>query len=211
MDEARLWDSLAKRYDRIVRVFDSSYDAVREMLEEDLQGRARVLEVGAGTGQFTLDLARVASSVLATDVAPDMVARLRFRLREADAFNVRSAVMSATELDAPDGSFDAAFCANALHVMEDPRRALRELRRVLAPDGLLVAPTFLHGSDPARRMLSSVLSTVSPFVAHTRLNLGGLGALVAGEGFVVDRLRQLPGVFPIGYVSARPDRSGDGA
>ena len=105
-------------------------------------------------------------------------------------------------VDLTNIAFDAALCANALHVMEHPERALREFARVLAPDGLLVAPTFLHGVDGARRALSRALSVVSPFVAHTRFSEGTLRALVERSGFMVERCEQLPGLFPIGYLVA---------
>lgn len=76
MDESRTWDSLASRYDRIVRVFGKSYPAIRRRLSKDLSGKARVLEIAAGTGQFTLDIATVAEALVATDFAPQMVERL---------------------------------------------------------------------------------------------------------------------------------------
>ncbi|MCA9717874.1 MAG: class I SAM-dependent methyltransferase [Myxococcales bacterium] len=202
MNESRTWDALARRYDTIVRVFAQSYPAIRERLAQDLDGRARVLEIAAGTGQFTLDIARVATRVVATDISPRMIERLSVAVDEADVENVEAETMSAYQLDAERGSFDAVFCANALHVMEHPERALREFARVLAPDGLLVAPTFLHGVDGARRALSRALSVVSPFVAHTRFSEGTLRALVERSGFMVERCEQLPGLFPIGYLVA---------
>ena len=72
--------------------------------------------------------------------------------------------MSAYALDTPDAAFDAVFCANALHVMEEPRRALAEFRRALVADGLLVVPTFLHGTGVARRALSRGVSAASSFL-----------------------------------------------
>ncbi len=204
MDESRLWDGFAGRYDRLVRLFDRSYPAIRTMLREDLAGCAKVLEIAAGTGQFTAALAEVAESLLATDVSPKMVEGLRAAVERRGGTNVDVAVMSAYEIEAEDAAFDGVFCANALHVMETPVRALTELRRVLRPDGRLVAPTFLHGASLGPRILSSTLSLVSSFVAHRRLDLAGLTGLVEDAGFVIERSEQLPGLFPTGYVSARP-------
>ncbi len=201
-NESRVWDSLARRYDRIVRIFGRSYPAIRQRLSDDLRGRAKVLEVASGTGQFTFDLARVAESVVATDISPKMVECLRTAVQEAGATNVEAATMSAYELDAPPSSFDAVFCANALHVMEQPRQALQEFRRVLTSDGVLIAPTFLHGADRTRRALSRMMSLISPFVAHTRLDLESLCAMIEETGFSVERRERLPGLFPIGYVVA---------
>lgn len=202
MSEASTWDGLAGRYDRVVRLFDRSYPAIRDRLRVDLVGRRRVLEVAAGTGQFTPDLAAVCEELVATDVSPEMVRLLGDRLGVQGIDGVSVAVMGAYALDAEDGAFDAVFCANALHVMEEPRRALAEFHRVLGPGGVLVAPTFLHGAGPARRALSCGLSAVSSFVAHTRWDLAGLVDFIGRSGFDVQRAEALPGLFPVGYVTA---------
>lgn len=202
MSEARTWDGFAGRYDRIVRLFARSYPRIRELLRQDLGGRARVLEVAAGTGQFTFALAEVVEDLLATDVSPRMVEQLQAHLDERGLSGVRAEVMSAYESSLPADALDGVFCANALHVMEDPRRALAEFRRVLAPGGRLVAPTFCHGVDLPRRLLSRGLGLVSPFVAHTRFTPGTLSALVAEAGFAPRPPTLLPGLFPIAYLVA---------
>ena len=116
MDERSTWDSIARRYDTIVRFFDRSYPAIWERLGEDLDGRVRVLEVAAGTGQFTPYLANAVAEVVATDVSPAMAQRLGEMTRARGLSNVTVEVMSAYALDAEPGSFDAVFCANGLHV-----------------------------------------------------------------------------------------------
>lgn len=204
MTEARIWDRLAGRYDTIVRLFDTSYGRVRERLATDIEAGGRVLELAAGTGQFTLDLARVADSLVATDVSPAMVERLRQRVTDAGLDGVECRVMSAYAIEPPDARFDAIFCANALHVMDEPRRALAEFHRVLRADGVLVVPTFLHGVDGFRRALSRSLSVVSPFVAHTRFDLAALKQTMVDAGFDVVHAEVMSGLFPLGYVVARP-------
>lgn len=208
MTEARIWDRLAGRYDTIVRLFETSYGRVRERLATDIPAGGSVLEIAAGTGQFTLELARVADRLVATDISPAMVERLRQRVTEAGLESVDCTVMSAYELDAPDASFDAVFCANALHVMDEPTRALAEFRRVLREHGVLVAPTFLHGVDGFRRTLSRSLSLVSPFVAHTRFDLAALEQVIVDAGFDVMHAEKMPGLFPLGYVAARSTHGG---
>ena len=203
MSEDRVWDRLAGRYDLVVRLFDTSYGRVRHRHQRDLAGGERVLEIAAGTGQFTPELACAADRVVATDVSSAMVERLRERVVQQALDNVECAVMNAYNLDAPDASFDVVFCANALHVMEEPARALSQFRRVLRHDGLLVSPTFLHGADRLRRALSRSLSLVSPFVAHTRFDVESLTQLVVDAGFDVELVETMPGLFPLAYVLAR--------
>lgn len=198
------WDRIAPRYDRVIPWFDARYDEVRERLRRDVAGRSHVLELGAGTGQFTPTLARAVGRVTATDVSPEMVSRLAARMAELGAENVEARTMDATAIDAPSGTFDAALCANLLHVMQRPRRALAELARVLTPDGVLVAPTFCYRGSLRARLALVVLRAVSPFRVHGRWSAAELCELVASSGFEVERCEDLGGWLPEVYVLARP-------
>lgn len=202
MSEAQVWDRLAGRYGTIVRLFDSSYERVRRRLDEDIPEGGRVLEVAAGTGQFTPALARRAGTLVATDISPAMVAALRTHSEGLASPDVSFAVASADALPANDATVDALFCANALHVMDAPERALAEFRRVLKPEGTLIVPTFLHGTSALRRGLSRTMSFVSPFVAHTRYDMDTFQAAVTAAGFDVQHAEEMPGLFPLAYVVA---------
>ena len=52
-------------------------------------------------------------------------------------------VADATDLPYENHSFDVVLIANALHVMPEPEKALKEIERVLKEDGLLIAPNFV--------------------------------------------------------------------
>jgi ubiquinone/menaquinone biosynthesis C-methylase UbiE len=202
MSEARIWDRFAANYDRTVRHFDRSYDRIRELIRADLAGRSRILEVASGTGQFTFALAGAADQLIATDVSAAMIRQLDGKLAGRGAENVTTAVMSAYQLAVAGGSQDAIFCANALHVMEHPERALADIHRALRPGGRLIVPTFCHGIDRRRRLLSWLLGLVSPFVAHTRFTPASLAAMVRSAGFDPGEPTVLPGKFPIAYLVA---------
>jgi ubiquinone/menaquinone biosynthesis C-methylase UbiE len=198
---------LAPRYDWLVRIFGTSYPAIRERLVRDLAGRGRVLELAAGTGQFTLDLARSCGEIVATDLSPAMVEALEARVHVAALDNVTVRTMSAYSISEEADSFDAVVCANALHVMETPDLALAEISRVLAPKGLLAAPTFCHGTNSRAVLLSKLLSRISSFVAHHRFSPQSLTDRLVAAGFTVRRMDVLPGLLPVAYVLAEPRTS----
>jgi len=144
------------------------------------------LEVAAGTGQFTFALAEAVTKLTATDASAEMIRYLDMKLAAQGIENVNTAVMSGYDLHVLDGSVDAIFCANALHVMDTPDVALQEFRRALKRGGRLVLPTFCHGVDVWRRGLSRFISLVSSFVAYTRI-----GAINTQKVYLIHHISHL--------------------
>ena len=98
---------------------------------------AHVLEVGCGRGvgtQIILDRFR-AEHVTAFDIDPDMVETARQRLASHLPHAVTLSVGDVTDIDAADATFDAVFDFGIIHHAPDWRSGLREMRRVLRPDG----------------------------------------------------------------------------
>jgi ubiquinone/menaquinone biosynthesis C-methylase UbiE len=95
----------------------------------------RLLDVGCGPGTITTDLAaRVApGEVVGIDASAEVITEAR-RL-SAPGVSFRTGDVYA--LDLPDGSFDVVHAHQVLQHLTDPVQALREMRRVLAPGGLL--------------------------------------------------------------------------
>ena len=98
----------------------------------------RALEIGAGTGYFTLNLLRagVIGDAVATDISPGMLQALERSAGELGE-HVETAVCEAAELPFGDDSFDLVFGHAVLHHLPDLDAAFREFRRVLRPGGLI--------------------------------------------------------------------------
>ena len=108
---------------------------------------------------------------------------------------------SAYELPFEAERFDSAVCANALHVMQHPERALAEIRRTCKPGARLVAPTFCHGQTLRSRLTSRVLG-LSGFRVYHRYTRETLSDLMRQAGLAIVRCDLLPGLFPLAYVVA---------
>lgn len=98
---------------------------------------AHVLEVGCGRGIGTeLILERFgARHVTAFDLDPDMVDKARRRLARHMPERAELLVGDVTAIDAADQTFDAVFDFGIIHHVPDWRAGLREIRRVLTPQG----------------------------------------------------------------------------
>jgi ubiquinone/menaquinone biosynthesis C-methylase UbiE len=104
------------------------------------------LEIGAGTGYFSLNLqqAGLIERATATDISPGMLATLEENAAEL-ALEVRTAAAEAETLPFPDESFDLVFGHAVLHHIPDLERAFSEFARVLRPGG-----TVAFCGEPSR-------------------------------------------------------------
>ena len=101
----------------------------------------RMLEVGPGTGYYTLDVAEWISpggQLHIFDVQQEMLDHTMRRARERGLTNVVPSRGDARSLSYEDGTFDAAVLVSTLGEIPDQDAALRELARVLRPGGRLV-------------------------------------------------------------------------
>jgi SAM-dependent methyltransferase len=100
-----------------------------------------VLDIGCGPGTITADLAaRVAPGpVTAVDQAADVLDVARAEVEGRNLTNVHFATADVHRLEFPDGAFDVVHAHQVLQHVADPVRALREMRRVCRPGGVVAA------------------------------------------------------------------------
>ncbi|MFI5981854.1 class I SAM-dependent methyltransferase [Streptomyces sp. NPDC051555] len=98
-----------------------------------------VLDVGCGPGTITADLAELVAPgrVTAVDAAEGVVAQAREYARERGLHGIEFAAADVHALDFPDDSFDVVHAHQVLQHVGDPVRALREMRRVCRPGGIV--------------------------------------------------------------------------
>jgi SAM-dependent methyltransferase len=120
---------------------------VEKLLGRDAGPFARSLEIGSGTGYFSLNLlqAGVVRSAVCTDVSPGMLATLRANADRL-GLEVETATCDAAALPFGDEEFDLVLGHAVLHHLPELDRAFAEFRRVLRPGGVL-----LFAGEPSRR------------------------------------------------------------
>lgn len=144
------WERFAGIYTGFMKKNDASYQKLAEHFSHYLTGKMRVLELACGTGQLTFLLADKVKCWEATDFSEQMICEAKKRSRNP---GIRFQTMDATNIIFEDDAFDAVVIANALHIMPDPDRALKEVHRVLKPGGLLYAPTFVYEQGYSRTLI----------------------------------------------------------
>jgi SAM-dependent methyltransferase len=111
---------------------------MRKALGQPLRPMGSGLEIGAGTGYFSLNLLRqgILSDVTSTDVSPGMLETLAASAEQLH-LDVDTVVCDAENLPFESNTFDVVFGHAVLHHIPDLERAFSEFRRVLKPGGLV--------------------------------------------------------------------------
>lgn len=154
IDAESFKSSMREQWDNAAPGWDAHTAAIRAWLAPateamlDMAGVAdgmRVLDVAAGAGDQTLDVARrvgPAGYVLATDLSPAILALARQRAAQSGVANVQTRVADGEQLGVDAGSFDAVVCRLGLMLFPDPLQGLREMHRALRPGGGICAVVF---------------------------------------------------------------------
>jgi len=107
---------------------------------------AMVLDVGCGPGTITVDIARLVEpgSVVGIDASAEVI--IQARAAATEVRNVEFAPGDVYALDYVDASFDVVHAHQVLQHLPDPVGALREMRRVCKPDGVVAARDGDYGA-----------------------------------------------------------------
>lgn len=112
------------------------------LLDQAIAGDARIVEVGCGTGQMSLYLARADRVVVGADLT---LASLELGARAARRFGVDSARFVETDLHRPGlrkGAFDVVYSSGVLHHTPDPRKAFAGIAALAKPGGMIVVGLY---------------------------------------------------------------------
>ncbi len=108
-------------------------------LRPHLEATTRLLDVGAGPGSITVDFASVVAHVTATEIDESALSLSQGLADERGLTNLGFSVEDVHALSFPDDSFDVVHAHQVLQHVGDPVQALREMRRVTVPGGIVAA------------------------------------------------------------------------
>ena len=122
---------------------------------------ACVLEVGPGSGYYSLEVARKIpqGELVLLDVQAEMLQKAGSKLRKAGVTNFQTSQADGKELPFEDSSFDAIFMVTVFGEIEERSAFLKEAVRVLRPKGVLSITE--HHPDPDFESAESVMKSVS--------------------------------------------------
>lgn len=188
------------RYQRIAGFYDLldlpfEYGRYRRFRSELFRGLSgRILDAGVGTGR-NFPFYPSGAKVTGVDFSPAMLARARRRMHQSHA-QVELCEMDITRLAFPNGQFDAVAATFVFCVLPDALQpaALRELRRVVKPDGTVRLLEYVRPRSPVRRLIARLWQ---PWIAwafgagfdrRTEEHIRDAGLEIVSAGFAVHDL-----------------------
>jgi len=189
---------VAQRFSQAVETYDAHAVLQREVanrliahLEFTRLKPARILDIGCGTGYFTGLLRNrfKRARITALDIAGAMTEAAKRKYGHCLPWQAKTrfATADALSLPFPDAAFDLTCSNLTLQWVAQPRRMLAEMRRVLAPDGLMLISTF------GRRTLSELRQSL----ASIRREHAGLVLPFPDVTSLGDSLMELPVELPV--------------
>jgi ubiquinone/menaquinone biosynthesis C-methylase UbiE len=141
-------DQIRGAWDAVAAGFDEFVTPQTLRLGEEIVGRLglepgmRFLDVATGSGALALPAARLGAQVVAVDIAPTMIERLRTRADVEGLPNLDGQVMNGQALELDDGTFDVSASLNGVSLFPDLAGGLAELVRVTKPGGRVLIAAF---------------------------------------------------------------------
>ena len=169
--------------------------AAAAFLAPHLRRGMRLIDCGCGPGSITVDLARAVApgEAIGIDLRDDALTQGRTLARERGITNLTFYAASVYQLPYADSSFDAAFACAVLQHLASPPAALKELRRVLKPEGVIgIADgsstiTFRYPTNDVLQAYDKLRGLEREYKTGRRYDALALRALLREAGFARTR------------------------
>lgn len=198
----RFWDSFAGKYDRFIAKYaNKTYAKCFRLIKQELSNNTKVLEIGTGTGLISFAIADKVKCITAIDYAPEMINIANAKLQESNFNNIEFRVNAATNIEQPDKSFNVVIASNVLHLLAEPKEALREIKRLLTDNGKVILPTYCHGQNLKTRFISAIMS-LSGFKAANKWSLQQFRIFLEQEGLEILKEEIIKDKIPMSFIVA---------
>lgn len=186
--ERRFWDRFANYYDSFInKVFSKTYKSILENINSDLDLNYNVLEIGTGTGIIPFSIYSKVSSVTSSDISPEMVRIANQKLIKSEIKNIEFQIQDSYNLTFPDKSFDVVIASNLLHLLYEPEKPIKEIKRVLKDKGIFIAPTLCVGENTKSKIVATMIGLLSGFKVVNKWSYRDFKSMLTDNGLIIDK------------------------
>lgn len=189
--DALFWDKVASKYAATPIEDEAGFERSLERCRVCISSRARVLELGCGTGTVALRLAVFAERYLATDLSSGMLSIAQEKLVTARQYGFKAPLsfrQATVDILAKEGvKYDVVIGFSYLHLVESLPIELDHIRSLLAPGGLFISKTPCVGEmNPLIRLAIPLMRLVrkAPSVVNACTS-ASLEQAISTSGFEV--------------------------
>lgn len=163
------WNRRSKVYDeQVLSLYENAYKKTVKRSVAFLKKEDKVFEVGCGTGNATIPLAKYVKEITATDISEDMLRQAREKAEKLSKNNITFSIGELTKMEIVPESYDAVAAYNVLLYMKNQEEVLKKIYEILKPSGIFLSATDCLGrnlsKDAVKKFWKSKLHWM-PYVA----------------------------------------------
>lgn len=186
-----MFASISTRYDRANTILSGGVHHLwrrRAVKAAGVKPGDRVLDCATGTGDLAIAFHKAGARVIGTDFVPEMLDLARAKTL-TKAIAVEFEVADVTRLPYADATFDAASISFGIRNVNEPKKGIAEMARVVKPGGRVIVLEF---GQPRNRLFGAL------YDVYTRRVLPIIGGLLTGKRDAYEYLQKSAGRFPCG-------------
>ena len=204
------WNMRAESYDeKVLQTYHIAYKKTYLRSRPFLNPEQRLLDMGCGTGETTLDLAKDVKEVVAFDPSPEMLKHAKKKASQLGITNVSFQLSDMDQFESEAESFDVITVCNVLLYLKNQEEILQKIWNMLKPGGYFLSITDCLGRNLSKDALKKFAKSrlgLMPYVAFD--TPAQLVRKVENTGFVIlDRAnlhKNPPNIF---LAAKKPDEN----
>lgn len=199
-----IWDILSPLYDMFESVYNGKcFNGIAEEIKNHVSNDDVVLECACGTGLLTLPMAEICKQLIATDYSDGMLKQTKKKVGKYS----NTTIQKASILDIPfeDNKFDVVVAANVIHLLDEPNKALAEMKRVCKDKGKLIIPTYINKESKNSMVAAKLLSLIGVHF-NRQFSLESYKEFFINQGIEVTEYRIIEGRMPCAFAIITNDK-----
>jgi ubiquinone/menaquinone biosynthesis C-methylase UbiE len=132
-----------------------------------------------------------------------MIRLAKQKQKDTDSKNIDFRVQDSYNLTFSDNSFDIVIASNLLHLLYEPSKPIKEVKRVLKENGIFITPTFCVGENYKSKIITTLAGLFSGFKIINKWSIHDLKNLLIDNGFRIEKAIRIDGRFPLAYIVMR--------
>jgi ubiquinone/menaquinone biosynthesis C-methylase UbiE len=129
-----------------------------------------------------------------------MIQIANHKLIKAQIQNIDFQIQDSYNLAFADKSFDMVIASNLLHLLFEPEKPLKEVKRVMREDGIFIAPTLCAGENFKSKIVANIIGFLSGFKVVNKWSINEFKNLLIENGFIITRTVIIYDKIPLAYI-----------